>query len=64
MTATPESRLPLVLADSVLRPLLVGRTKRRGDDDSGVPFNLLRPASHNYRRLRVQRKTTLCPKEG
>ena len=64
MTAMPESRLPLVLADSVLPPSLVVRTKRRGDDDSGPPFDLLHPGSHNYRRQRFQGKTTLCPGEG
>ena len=52
MTAMPESRLPLVLADSVLSPSLVVHTKRRGDDDSGLPLDLLHPASHNARRLR------------
>ena len=64
MTTTPESRLPLVLADSVLPPILVDRTKRRGDDDSGIPFNILCPASHYPRCRRAQRKTTVCPKEG
>ena len=52
MTATPESRLPLVLADSVLSPFLVVRPKRRGDDNIGLPLDILRPACHNARRLR------------
>ena len=46
MTTTPESRLPLVLADGVLPPLLVTHTKRRGSDNSGIPLDLLRPGSH------------------
>ena len=47
MTATPESRLPLVLADRVLSPFLVVRTKRRGDDDSGLPLDILCPVSRD-----------------
>ena len=47
MTAAPESRLPLVLADSLLSPFLAASPKRRGDDDSGLPLDILRPAYHH-----------------
>ena len=47
MTAMPESRLPLVLADHVLSPFLVVRTKRDGDDDTGLPLDILCPVSRN-----------------
>ena len=50
MTAMPESGLPLVLADSMLSPFLVVHPKRCGDDDSGLPLDILRHNSHNARR--------------
>ena len=50
MTAAPESRVPLVLADSMLSPFLVVHPKRRGDDDSSLPLDIPRHDSHNARR--------------
>ena len=56
MTAAPGSRLPLVLADSLLSSFLADsllssflavNPKRRGDDDSGLPLNILHPAYHH-----------------
>ena len=64
MTATPESRLPLVLAHSVLSPSLAGHPKRRGDDDSSLPHDLLRPTSHHIRSLRSSGQATLRPEKG
>ena len=43
MTATPGPRLPLVLADSLLSPLLVASPRRRRDDDSSFPPDILHP---------------------
>ena len=51
MTAAPESRVPLVLANSVLSPSLAGHPKRRGDDDSSLPHDLLRLTSHHMQSL-------------
>ena len=50
MTAAPESRVPFVLADSMLSPFLVVHPKRHGDDDSGLPLDNLCHDSHNARR--------------
>ena len=55
--ATPNDcyariKVTLVLGDSVLSPFLVVRPKRRGDDNNGLPLDILRPACHNARRLR------------
>ena len=50
MTAAPESRVPLVLAGSMLSSFLVVNPKQRGDDDSGLPLDILHHNSHNARR--------------
>ena len=47
MTAAPGSRLPLVLADSMLSPFLVAIPERRGDDDSSLPPDFQHPAHHH-----------------
>ena len=52
MTAAPESRVSLVLADSMLSPFLVFNPKGRGDDDGRLPNDVLRHVSHNTRRRR------------
>ena len=49
MTAAPESRVSLVLADGMLSPLLVVNPKRRGDDDGCLPLDILHHDSHNAR---------------
>ena len=41
MTAAPGSGIPLVLADSVLPPILADDTERCGVDDDGLLFDLL-----------------------
>ena len=47
MTAAPGSRLPLVLADSLLSSFLAASPDRCGDDDSGLPLDILHPAYHH-----------------
>ena len=64
MTATPESRVPLVLAHGVLSPSLAGHPKRRGHDDRGLPHDILRPTSRHRRSLRSSGQGTLRPKKG
>ena len=47
MTAVPGSRLPLILDDSLLSSFLAASHERRGDDDSGLPLDMLHPAYHH-----------------
>ena len=64
MTAAPEARVPLVLANSVLSPPLAGHPKRRRDDDSGLPYDLLHPTSHHIRNIWSSGQATLRPEKG
>ena len=43
MTAAPGSRIPLVLADSVLSSLLAAHSEQRGDDNIRLHSNFFRP---------------------
>ena len=47
MTAAPGSKLPLVLADSLLPCFLAACPERSGDDDSGLPLDILHPADNH-----------------
>ena len=47
MTTAPGSRLPLVLADSLLSSFLAASPERHGHGDSGLPLDILHPANHH-----------------
>ena len=47
MTAAPGSRIPLVLADSVLSSFLAAHSEQRGDDNSRLHPNVLCPGPNH-----------------
>ena len=60
MTAAPGSRIPLVLADSLLSSSLAAHPEQRGDGDIRLLPDFIRPGANHTGRQRTRRKTTLC----
>ena len=60
MTAAPGSRIPLVLAYSLLSSLLAAHPEQHGDGDLRLLPDSIRPGADHPGRQRTGRKNTLC----